>query len=347
MDYRLFGRTGVLVSPLCLGTMNFGKPTPEDEALAIMRRAVEAGINFFDTADMYNQGESERIVGRALKEMGGREQIFLATKGYNRMGEGPNDAGASRYHILRACEASLKRLGTDHIDLYQLHRPPPANMAQEEPLRALEDLVRAGKVLYIGCSTHPAWMVMEALAISERYGWARYASEQPPYNLLDRRVENELIPLCRKHGLAVLPWSPLAMGMLAGRYQDAGQYPLGSRVANMNTPVFINRVTRRGIEVGRKVWQMAAERGMSASQLALLWLKDQPGVTAPIVGPRTLQHLEDALPVLEMKITEDDRPLFDALVHPGTAVADFHNSNEWMKARILDRDVALLDRENA
>jgi len=173
MEYRLFGRTGVLVSPVCLGTMNFGNPTPAEDAAAIIRRALEAGINFIDTADMYQRGESERIVGQALKDLGARERVFLATKGYNRMGEGPNEAGSSRYYLLRACEASLRRLQTDHIDLYQLHRPPAAHIPQDETLRALEDLVRSGKVLYIGSSTFPAWMIMEGLAISERYGGVR------------------------------------------------------------------------------------------------------------------------------------------------------------------------------
>lgn len=336
MDYRLFGRTGVYVSPLCLGTMNFGQPTSAEDSKAIIKRALEAGINFIDTADMYQRGESEIIVGQALKDLNQRERVFLATKGFNRMGDGPNDGGASRYHILRACEASLRRLKTDYIDLYQLHRPPPPHLPQDETLRALEDLVRSGKVRYIGSSTFPAWMVMEGLAISERYGWARYSSEQPPYNLLDRRAENELIPLCQKYGLAVLPWSPLAMGVLAGRYAQPGQFPSGSRGENWNNPIFRSRITRRGITVGQQVAKMASERGLSPTQLALLWVKDQPGVTAPVIGPRTLQHLEDALPVMEMSLQESDRPIFDGLVHPGNAVADFHNSNDWMKARITD-----------
>jgi aryl-alcohol dehydrogenase-like predicted oxidoreductase len=336
MNYRLFGRTGVLVSPLCLGTMNFGKPTSVEDSAAIIRRALEAGINFIDTADMYQGGESERIVGQTLKDLGQRQQVFLATKVYNRMGEGPNDGGASRYHILRACEASLRRLQTDYIDLYQMHRPPPPHIPQDETLRALEDLVRSGKVLYIGSSTYPAWMVMEGLSISERFGWVRYVSEQPPYNLLDRRAENELIPLCQKYGLAVLPWSPLAMGILAGRYNRPDESPTGSRRENWNNPLVNQRITRRGIAVGFQLAQMAAERGLTSSQLALLWTKDQPGVTAPILGPRTLQHLEDALPVLEMSLADEDRPIFDAQVHPGNAVADFHNSNDWMKARIFD-----------
>ena len=172
---------------------------------------------FIDTANVYNAGESERIVGDALKQNGKREQIVLATKVHGRMGSGPNDGGNSRFHIVKACEDSLRRLQTDHIDLYQLHRPSQT-IPQDETLRACDDLVRAGKVRYIGCSTHPAWMVMEALATSEKHGLARYISEQPPYNLLDRRIENELVPLCLKHGLAIMPWSPLAGGILAGRY---------------------------------------------------------------------------------------------------------------------------------
>ncbi|MBN1285190.1 MAG: aldo/keto reductase, partial [Anaerolineae bacterium] len=242
----------------------------------------------------------------------------------------------SRYHIIKACEDSLRRLQTDHIDLYQLHRPDLV-VPQDETLRAFDDLVRAGKVRYIGCSTHPAWMVMEALATSEQMGIARYISEQPPYNLLDRRIENELVPLCQKHGLALLPWSPLAGGILAGKYTlemlDAESYPAGSR-AERSGAMFRDRVTRRGVEVAVQLKAMAEERGMTITQLALLWVKDQPGITSPIIGPRTMAHLEDALPVLEMTLDPADTPLFDALVHPGNAVADFHNSNPWMKARI-------------
>jgi 1-deoxyxylulose-5-phosphate synthase len=196
--------------------------------------------------------------------------------------------------------------------------------------------VRSGKVIYIGASTFPAWMVMEGLALSERYGWIRYASEQPPYNLLDRRIENELIPFCQKYGLAVLPWSPLAMGVLANRYSQPDRFPSGSRGDHWDNPLFRSRITRRGIEVGQQVAKMAEERGLTATQLALLWVKDQPGVTAPIIGPRTIEHLEDALPVIDMHLDENDRRAFDALVHPGNAVADFHNSNDWMKARIAD-----------
>jgi aryl-alcohol dehydrogenase-like predicted oxidoreductase len=333
MEYRRLGRSGVMVSPLCLGTMNFGGSTDEKESFAIMHKAVEAGINFFDTANVYNKGESERITGKFLKENHLREQIVLATKVFSRVGELPNEGGGTRYHIIKACEDSLQRLQTDHIDLYQLHRPPLTH-PQDETLRALDDLIRAGKVRYIGCSTHPAWMVMEALASSERYGLNRYISEQPPYNLLDRRIENELIPLCQKYDLAIIPWSPLAMGILAGRYTETASYPDDSRAHRWDSSMVKARITQRGIEVGRAVSKIAQERGLTASQLSLLWIKDQPGITSPIIGPRTLAHLEDALGILDKVFEAADRPLFDELVHPGNALADFHNSNEWMKARI-------------
>ncbi len=334
MEYRGLGRTGVLVSPLCLGAMNFGGPTSADESFAIINRALNAGINFIDTANVYNAGESERLVGRALKENGKRDQVVLATKVHNKTGDGPNDRGDSRYHIIKACEDSLRRLQTDRIDLYQLHRPP-LTMPQDETLRAFDDLIHAGKVVYIGASTHPAWMVMEALALSERYNLARYISEQPPYNLLDRRIENELIPMCQKYGLAILPWSPLAGGLLAGRYSLDGGYPAGSR-ATRTGAFFTDRISLKGRQVAMQVAELAQARGLTAAQLALLWIKDQPGVTAPIIGPRTCEQLEAFLPVMDLKLADTDRPLFDALVRPGNAVADFHNTTDWMKARIVD-----------
>ncbi|NJN96133.1 MAG: aldo/keto reductase [Anaerolineales bacterium] len=336
MEYRVLGSSGVKVSPLCLGTMNFGGPTPADESIRMLNRALSGGINIIDTANMYNGGESERIVGRALKENGQRDRIVLATKVYNAMGDGPNDQELSRYHIVKACEDSLRRLQTDRIDLYQLHRPSPF-IPHEETLRALDDLVRAGKVLSIGSSTFPAWTIMEGLALSRQYGWVRYTSEQPPYNLLDRRIENELIPLAQKYNLAVLPWSPMAMGLLAGKYLPGEAPPPGSRLAEGRN--FMNeRVNLSGREVGARMVELARERGVTASQLALLWCKDQPGITAPIFGPRTLAQVEDALPVLEMSLKDEDRPIFDRLVHPGNAVADFHNSAWWMKARIGSKE---------
>ena len=333
MDYRILGRTGIRVSPLCLGTMNFGGPTSEAESIDIFQAALAAGINFIDTADVYSRGVSEQIVGKAIAASGQRDRLVVATKVYSPMSREVNDRGGSRDHIIKSCEASLKRLGIDCIDLYQLHRPD-LDVPQDETLRAFDDLIRAGKVRYIGCSTHPAWKVMEALALSERYSLHRYVSEQPPYNLLDRRIENELIPMCEAYDMAVLPWSPVAGGVLTGRYTLEAKAPEGSRAANWGAR-FATRVTDRGLEVAGAVARMAAERGLSASQLALLWVKDQPQVTAPIYGPRTLAHMEDALPVLEMTLADEDRPLFDELVPPGNAVADFHDSNNWMKSRVV------------
>jgi len=336
MPYRRLGRTGVQVSPLCLGAMNFGDPTPEDESLRIIDAALDGGINFIDTADVYNTGESERIVGRALQRNGRRDEVVLATKVNGEMGPGPNDRGISRYHVIAACEASLRRLQTDHIDLYQLHRPA-LDIPQDETLRALDDLVRAGKVRYVGCSTFPAWMVMEGLAVSDRDGLARYISEQPPYNLVDRRIENELVPLAQRYGLALLPWSPLAGGILAGRYNDEGATPPGSRLErNGRESLFGDRVTRRAVSVASWLADLARERDMTASQLALLRCKDQPGVTSPILGPRTMEQLQDALGVLDRDLDDDLRARLDALNPSGNAVSDFHNSNPWMKARVRD-----------
>ena len=333
MEYRSLGRTGVMVSPLCLGTMNFGDPTGQEESIAIINRALEAGINFIDTSNSYNKGESERIVGEALKQNGRRHQVILATKVHSHIGPGINDGSTSRYHIVKACEDSLRRLQTDHIDLYQLHRPT-LSIPQDETLRALDDLAHAGKVLYIGCSNHPVWLIMEALAISDRFGLARFVSAQPPYNLLDRRSENELVPFCQKYGLAILPWSPIAGGILAGRYAQA-VIPAGSRAERVGD-MFRVRVHQRARQVADKVAEAAQARGLTSAQFALLWIKDQPGVTCPIIGPRTLEQLESFIPVMEKKLNDADRAMFDELVHPGNAVADFHNSNDWMKARITD-----------
>jgi aryl-alcohol dehydrogenase-like predicted oxidoreductase len=310
--------------------MNFGGPTAEEESIQIINRALDGGINFIDTANVYNAGESEKIVGRALQANGKRDQVILATKVHGVVGEGPNERGNTRYHIMRACEDSLRRLQTDRIDLYQLHRPV-MDLPQDETLRALDDLVRAGKVLYIGCSTHPAWKVMEGLATSEKHNLVRFVSEQPPYNLLDRRIENELVPLALQYNLALLPWSPLAGGILAGRYDNG--IPEGSR-ADRSGAMFRDRISDKGLEVARKVGEIAREMNISTAQLALLWCMVQPGVTSPIIGPRTLQHIESFLPVMDMSLSAEDLTRFDELVHPGNAVADFHNSNPWMKARI-------------
>lgn len=331
MEYRLLGRTGVRVSSLCLGTMNFGGESPEKESIRMVHKALDVGINFVDTANMYNLGESERVVGKALAGKR-RQKVVLATKVHFAMSEDPNDRGNSRLHIMQSVEASLQRLNTDWIDLYQIHRPV-FHVPQDETLRALDDLVRQGKVRYIGCSTFPAWMLMEALAISERYGLARFISEQPPYNLLDRRIENEMIPLAQRYNLALLCWSPLAMGTLAGRYPRADEHPSGSRAARIGAWA-AERITERGIAAAQKAANVAEQRGITPAQLALLWVKDQPGVTSAIIGPRTEAHLNDAIPVLDMQLKPEDAAALDEIVPPGTAVSDFHNTSGWMRMRI-------------
>ncbi len=343
MDYRLLGRTGIRVSPFALGTDNFMDPTPADESARILEMAMEAGINLLDTGDVYAGGAGEKIIGETLKRTGWREKMLIATKvdhGKRRPGYtlddpayvGPNDHGHSRLNIIRACEHSLKRLQTDYIDLYQIHRPSP-HIPWDEQLFALDTLVRQGKVRYIGTSTHPAWAVMNAIMVSEMKGYARIVSEQPPYNLLDRRIENELLPMCREHGLGVITWSPMAMGVLAGRYTDASAFPEDSR-AVLRGGFYADRVTRAGIEVGIEFAKIAQGLGLTAAQLAVVWVKGQPGVTAPLIGPRTVAQLTEFLAVLETELDDETRASCDALVPPGSAVANFHNTAGWMKQTI-------------
>jgi 1-deoxyxylulose-5-phosphate synthase len=332
MNYRVFGRTGVHVSPLCLGAMNFGDATSESDSARIIHRALEAGINFIDTANVYNEGRSEEFVGKALK--GRRDGVFLATKVHGAVGPGPNDQGNSRLHILKAVEDSLRRLQTDYIDLYQVHRHR-MEIPPDETLGTLTDLVRAGKVRYIGCSTHPAWAVMEALATSEKFGLARYVSEQSPYNLLDRRIENELVPLALRYDLALIPWAPLAQGVLAGRYASKVERPADSRAGRKPDSIYGERVTPRGVEAGLKFVELAKKFGKTPGQFALLWCKDQPGITSPIFGPRTMEQLEDVLPVLEMTLSEEERTACDEINPPGGVIANFFNSAAWMKTPIV------------
>jgi aryl-alcohol dehydrogenase-like predicted oxidoreductase len=330
-ERRPLGPTGLRVSPLCLGAMNFGDPTDPEESAAIIDAALDGGITMIDTADVYVNGRSEEIVGAALAANGRRDDIVLATKVGMPRAKAEPGTWHRREHIVTSCDDSLRRLRTDHVDLYQLHRPSTV-VPQEETLAAFDELVRAGKVRHVGCSTHPAWMVMEALSIAARDDLPAYATEQPPYNLLDRRIENELVPLCQAHGLGVLPWSPLAAGILAGRYDDAERIPEGSRAARR--PQFRERVTPAAVDVARSLEALAAERGLTTAQLALLWAKDQPAVTAPIVGPRTRAQLDDALGVLDRALDDEARAACDELVPGGSAVADFHNTSGWMRERI-------------
>ncbi len=346
MNYRTLGRTGLKISPLGLGTSNFGDVTPEDESRRIIERTLDAGVNLIDLGHIYGDGKAERIVGSVLKETGRRHEVLISTKIYpgefdaetglarseHVPGRNPNEQGLSRAGILNACDAALRRLQTDQIDLYQTHRPD-FGIPIDETLRAFDDLVRAGKVRYIGCSTYPAWGVMEALMVSELKGYVRFASEQAPYNLLDRRIENELIPLCRKHGLGILAWAPLGMGVLAGRYSDAQEYPEGSR-ADVLGKYYARRVTKRAVRVGVEFARLAADAGITPAQLAILWCKDQPGITAPLIGPRQFEHVDELVAVQEMTLDPEIAAACDALVPPGSAVSDFHNTSGWMKTRL-------------
>jgi len=328
MDYRSLGRTGVKVSPLCLGCMMFGGKTNPTDSYAIIDRAIEAGLNFLDTANVYSRGNSETVTGEALKRNGKRAQIVLATKVHGRMDDDdPNAAGSSRRHIIEQCDASLKRLQTDYIDLYQIHRPR-SDTAIDETLRALDDLVRAGKVRYIGTSTFAAWQVMEALWVSKELGLNRFISEQPPYHILDRRIERELIPMAQTYGIGLIPWSPLAGGLLTGKYSRNAPPPTDSRFADVaSNPRLQARMTSDLFDVVDGLQPLAQAKNCTLSQLALAWCVQQPGITSPIIGPRTMEQLEDNLGALTVTITAEDRAAIDALVPPGRMVSPFYEAD--------------------
>ncbi|MDX1933022.1 MAG: aldo/keto reductase [Capsulimonadales bacterium] len=324
MNYRALGRTGVRVSPLCLGCMNFGDDTSEDDSIRIMHRAIDEGINFFDTADVYGRGRSEEIVGRALSEDGRRDRVFLATKVYNRMDDhDPNAWGSHRYHIVKACEDSLRRLKTDHIDLYQMHRPQPS-IPIDETLRALDDLVRQGKVRYLGTSTFAAWQVVESLWASKELGLNRFICEQPPYNLLDRRIERELLPMCRTYGIATIPWAPIAGGLLSGKYRPGQPPPEGARYATRTAP--FRRDNETALAAVGEYLTFCERRGVSPTRFAVAWCLNQPGVTSPIIGPRTMEQYEDYLRSLEIAVTVEDRQAIDTLFPPGTHVSEYYRA---------------------
>ena len=321
MNFRKLGRTGLKVSPLCLGAMMFGRRGNADHAacVRIIHRALDAGINFVDTANVYSNGESEEIVGQALR--GHRDQVVLATKVHGEMGPGPNDRGNSRVHILREVEHSLRRLQTDYIDLYQIHRPDP-DTPIEETLRALDDLVRSGKVRYIGSSTFAAWELVESYWVSDRYNLARFECEQPPYSIFVRHIEQDVLPVCQKYGTGVIPWSPLNRGWLAGRYRKGQEIDPQSRAARGDP--FIDRpdspAGRRKLELVEELIPMAQELGVNLAQYALAWTLTNPVITAPIIGPRSMEQLEDNLGALEIAIPPDHLRRIDELVPPGTDV---------------------------
>jgi aryl-alcohol dehydrogenase-like predicted oxidoreductase len=327
MDYRPLGRTGVQVSSLCLGCMMFGGRTPPDESYSIIDRALDAGINFLDTANVYSRGRSEEVTGQALKRNGRRDRVVLATKVHGTMAEDdPNARGNSRRHIIEQCEASLRRLGTDYIDLYQIHRPQP-DIPIDETLRGMDDLIRSGKVRYIGTSTYAAWQLVESLWVSKEHGLHRFICEQPPYNLLDRRIERELIPMAQTFGIGLIPWSPLGGGLLTGKYRRGEEPPEDSRFAQPGrTAVQRRRMNDAIWDVIEGLEPIAADKGCTLSQLALAWCAQQPGVTSPIIGPRTMEQLEDNLAAAAVTLTDEDRARIDAVIPPGRMVSPFYEA---------------------
>jgi len=326
MQYRALGSSGLRVSALVLGSDNFSNPTPAEESERIIATALDAGVNLIDTANSYAAGAAEEIVGATLRKLG-RDDVLVATKFHYPFGPGVHDRGNSRQAIIHACEGSLRRLGRDHIDLYQSHRPD-MDVPIEETLRALDDLVRAGKVRYLGSSTAPGWHVATSVMTSDRLGITRIVSEQSPYNLLDRRIENELVPACQAHGVGVICWSPLAMGMLAGRYE---QGRTGDTRAAVRGGIYAERVTDAGIRVGNAFAALAREHSLEPAQAAYAWVIAQPGITSAILGPKTVAQVASALPAALLALPAELLAAADQLVTPGSVVASFFNSAPWMR----------------
>jgi len=322
MEYRALGRTGLKVSQLCLGTMMFGGKTDEHESFRIIDHAINEGVNFIDTADVYAGNESERILGKALAGEGKRDNIILATKFNFANPADRNARGLSRRHVINACDASLKRLNTEWIDLYQMHRCSAA-IPIDETLRALDDLVKAGKIRYIGGSMFPAWRIVESLWVAKELGLNRLICEQPAYHLLDRTAEREVIPAAQSFGMAIIPWGPLCGGLLSGKYNrdeqvEGARWQDGKDNAN-------RRATDHTWEVLDFLRAMASDKGCSMSQLALAWNMAQPGVTAPIIGPRTFAQVEDNLQAVHVELTEEDLARIDDLVPPKGYVVRYYD----------------------
>lgn len=307
MKYTRLGNTGLEVSRICLGCMTYGDPDrgnhawtlPEDESRPFLRKALDDGINFFDTANVYSDGSSEEIVGRALTEFAVRDEIVLATKVNGRMHEGPNGAGLSRKAIFAQIDHSLRRLGTDYVDLYQIHRFDP-HTPIEETAEALSDVVKAGKARYIGASSMWAWQFAKYLHVQEKYGWTRFVSMQNHYNLLNREEEREMIPLCADEGIGVIPWSPLARGRLT---RDPDVTTTRSEADNFGRTLYDEEADRAVVAA---VARIASERGVPRAQVALAWMLARPGVTAPIIGASKLSHLEDAVAAVDLELSADE-----------------------------------------
>jgi aryl-alcohol dehydrogenase-like predicted oxidoreductase len=318
MEMRTLGRTGVRVSPLCLGAMMFGGwgNTDHEDSVRIIHRALDAGINFIDTADVYARGESEEIVGRALAD-GRRDNVVLATKVHGTMGDDPNEFGNSRRWIIREVENSLRRLKTDWIDLYQIHRPE-FDTDIDDTLGALTDLVRAGKVRYIGSSTFPASMIVEAQWVARDRGRERFVCEQPPYSILVRGVENDVLPTTLRHGMGVIPWSPLAGGWLTGRYRVGSDLPASRRAERIPSRYDMSLPgNQRKLEAADALARLAEEAGMSMIEMAIAFVIRHPAVTAAIIGPRTMEHLESQLGAADVVLSDDVLDQIDAIVPAG------------------------------
>jgi aryl-alcohol dehydrogenase-like predicted oxidoreductase len=321
VEYRSLGRTGVKVSPFCLGAMMFGAwgNRDHDDSIRIIHRALDAGINFIDTADVYARGESEEIVGKALAG-GRRDEVVVATKFHGRMGDDPNRRGNSRRWITQAVDGSLRRLGTDWIDLYQAHRPSP-DTDVDETLGALTDLVRAGKIRYLGSSTFPAHEIVEAQWVAERRGRERFVCEQPPYSLLARAVERDVLPACSRYGIGVIPWSPLAGGWLSGRYRRGREAPKSTRSGRLPHRYDLSLPeNQRKLELADELAQLAEERGMTLIHMALAFVLQHPAVTAAIIGPRTMEQLESQLGALDVMLDAELLDRIDEIVPPGRNV---------------------------
>jgi aryl-alcohol dehydrogenase-like predicted oxidoreductase len=319
MEYRYLGRTGMQVSELCLGAMTFGRETPEDESYALMDRFFDAGGNFIDTADVYSRGTSETIVGRWLDQQR-REDLAIATKVFGAMGDAPNDRGLSRKHIIASVEASLRRLQTDYIDLYQIHSWD-ANTPLEETLDTLNTLVQSGKVRYIGASNVTGWQLQRAVDLSRERGWEPFACLQPLYNLLDRAIEWELLPVCANEGIGVIPWSPLRGGWLSGKYYRGMEGPpSGTRVEEASKRGWSESWEAYGTErtwtILDELFEIADKTDKTPAQVALRWLLEQEAVTAPITGVRTMKHLEDNLGATGWSLTDDQLAKLNEVSEP-------------------------------
>ena len=319
MEYVRFGNTGMIVSKLCLGTMTYGRPTDrwpwaldEEKSRPFIKKALELGFNFFDTADVYTAGASEEVVGKALRDFAKRDEIVLATKVYNPMGPGPNDKGLSRKHILSAIDASLRRLGTDYVDLYQIHRWDYETPI-EETMEALHDVVKAGKARYIGASSMYSWQFAKALYTADLHGWTRFVSMQPHYNLVYREEEREMLPLCVDQKIAVIPWSPLARGLLTGKRSKERTETERAKTDTFGKSLY---GAESDFDVVNRVTEIAGQKGIPDAQVALAWMLQKPAITAPIIGASKPGHLEDAVAALSVKLTETEMGKLEELYQP-------------------------------